>query len=370
MMVLVRFHFGILQFLILYLTVIFSYSQESALTAASRLLLHRIQYKEINPLPEGFCFKQHEDGKIYVSGLAEFTPDFNAAIFESIGVRNGSKAGNIYTVWVPLDKVKEFISLDGLIAFEPDQPALMHLDSVRKAARIDSVHQGIGLPLPLSGKNVVMGIIDAGYDYTHPVLFDTTYVSYRVKKIWEQKIQGTPPKGFFYGRELNDTSQIFSVKTDLAEGSHGIHVAGIAAGSGVDGSPEKTVHRGVAWQSDIVLVAILPSESHWFSTGMSDFIDGIQYIFNYADSVGKPAVVNLSWGCPLGPRDGQSLFSKALNNLVGSGKIFVLSAGNNNNNLIHLEKNFLNLDTSVSTIITFPATLPQKKNWIDIWGEP
>jgi hypothetical protein len=64
------------------------------------------------------------------------------------------------------------------------------------------------------------------------------------------------------------------------------------------------------------------------------------YVFNYANLVNKPAVANLSWGCPLGPRDGTSLFSQACNNLVGPGKIFVLSGGNNGNNNIHLKKTY------------------------------
>jgi minor extracellular serine protease Vpr len=102
---------------------------------------------------------------------------------------------------------------------------------------------------------------------------------------------------------------------------------------------------------------------------MSSIIDGIQYILNYAESVGKPAVVNLSWGCSIGPNDGSSLFSQAVNNLLGPGRIFVLAAGNNGEEKIHLQKAFTQTDTLVSTFVDFPTVNGEKHNWIDIWGD-
>jgi hypothetical protein len=125
----------------------------------------------------------------------------------------------------------------------------------------------------------------------------------------------------------------------------------------------------MAYSSDLVMVGIYPTSAYWLNTGMADMLDGINYVFDYASSVGKPAVANLSWGCPLGPRDGSSLFSQGCDNLTGAGKIFVLSGGNNGGNNIHLQKSFTATDTVVNTFLTFSTSLSSKVNWVDVWGD-
>lgn len=347
----------------------FSLLAQSKISASTRLLLHKLKQEDGKVFFDGFVYKQDNFGKIYVSGFAEVNNNFNVASFETLGVKTGSKSGNIYTVRVPIENIGKFIELENIEAIDLDQAVTMQLDSVRKATRVDSVHGGYNLPMPYTGKNVVVGIIDAGFDYSHPTFYDTAYEKYRVKKVWEQKSNGTSPQGFSYGNELSDSTSILAKETDITEGSHGTHVAGIAAGSGIGGDSTNKLFRGIAFNSDLAFVAIYPTPQYWLTTGMGDMLDGIHYVFNYASSVGKPAVANLSWGCPLGPHDGNSLFSKACNNTVGAGKIFVLSGGNNNGDIIHLRKNFYTLDTVVSTIVTFPTTIPEKKNQVDIWGE-
>ncbi|MBX2902321.1 MAG: S8 family peptidase [Chitinophagales bacterium] len=342
---------------------------QPGLSAGTKLLLHKLKKEEGKVFFDGFVYKQDNRGSVYVSGLVEVENNFNPASFESIGVRVGTKTGNIYTVRVPVERFEKFTQTAGVKFIDVDQPMLMQLDSVRKATKVDSVHGGYDLPMPYTGKNVVVGVIDAGFDYSHPVFYDTAYSNYRVKKVWEQKSSGVPPAGFSYGNELADSAAILAKGFDVSDGSHGTHVAGIAGGSGFGGDATNKEFRGIAYNSDLVFVAIYPTPQYWLSTGMSDMLDGINYTFNYAASVGKPAVANLSWGCPLGPHDGNSLFSKACDNLVGAGKIFVLSGGNNNNNIIHLGKTFELLDTAVSTIVTFPSSLTEKKNQVDIWGD-
>ncbi|HRN94861.1 MAG TPA: S8 family serine peptidase, partial [Chitinophagales bacterium] len=353
----------------MFFAVNFSLQAQPKISASTRLLLHKIKQEEGKFFFDGFVYKQDNAGKVYVSGFAEVNSNFNAASFETLGVKTGSKSGNIYTVRVPIENLQKFTQLENIIAIDLDQPVTMQLDSVRRATRVDSVHGGYDLPMPYTGKNVVVGIVDAGFDYSHPAFYDTAYGKYRVKKVWEQKSNGTAPQGFSYGNELTDSSSILIKGTDITEGSHGTHVAGIAGGSGIGGDTSNKVFRGIAYNSDLAFVAIYPTPQYWLSTGMSDMLDGIHYVFNYAASVGKPAVANLSWGCPLGPHDGNSLFSKACDSTVGAGKIFVLSGGNNNSDIIHLRKKFAANDTVVSTIVTFPTTIPEKKNQVDIWGD-
>ena len=53
-------------------------------------------------------------------------------------------------------------------------------------ARLDSVRWAVNLPQEFTGEGVIIGITDWGFDYTHPVFYDTNMVHYRVLRAWDQ----------------------------------------------------------------------------------------------------------------------------------------------------------------------------------------
>ena len=345
-------------------------SSKPQLSAAARQYLY-LTKKNNQPVLEQYVYQTDAQQHIFVNTIFKVDQNFDDALLKQMGVKVGTKAKDIYTGKVPLHQVQQFTKLQGIQYIDFDQPCYPELDTARRLTRVDSVHQGIYLPRSYTGKNVVMGIIDAGFDYTHPTFFDTSLSHYRISRVWEQKsIAGTPPASFGFGSEFSDSATIWNKRYDVSETTHGTHVMGIAGGSGGGSSVNHQRFRGMAFESELVAVGIYPTAAHWLNTGSVDFLDGINYVFNYASLVNKPAVANLSWGCPLGPRDGTSLFSQACNNLVGNGRIFVLSGGNNGSNNIHLKKTFTPTDTVVNTICTFSTSLTEKKNQLDIWGEP
>ena len=252
-----------------------------------------------------------------------------------------------------------------------DAPVFPSLDAARKYTKADSAQGGYNLPMPMSGKDVIVGVIDAGFDFDHPSFYDTTHSAYRVKKVWNQKIAGTPPAGFSYGNEMTDSNVMRASGYDTAITTHGTHVAGIAAGSGYGSAATNRRFRGMAYQSDLVFVGIMPPPGQWAVAGESDIIDGINYIFSYATAAGKPCVVNLSWGSTIGPHDGLSLFSQACDALTWPGKIFVCAAGNNGEDTVHLHKAFTPINNEVSTFVTFSPSLAadNKRTWVDVWGD-
>lgn len=337
-------------------------NQTQKLSANLMQLLNKPSTYEANRL--GVLSKINSDD--YVSTLIRVNAKFNEKTILQLGAFIGTKAGNIWTVQVPVTKIKAFTELAYIEYIQLDEPITGMLDAANKSARVDSVQNGINLPLAYSGKGVVVGIIDAGFDYTHPSFYDTTGKVLRLKRVWEQRNAGTPPTGFNYGNEITDTTAMLAKGFEVNSFSHGTHVGGIAGGSGY-GTGSK--YRGVAYESDLVFVGIRPEKSEWKTSGMASILDGMNYIYNYAKSVGKPAVINLSWGNSIGPNDGSSLFSQACDNLTGEGKIFVLSAGNNGDEDIHLQKAFSNADTALHSFVTFPNVTGENRSWIDAWGE-
>lgn len=347
---------------------LFAQKSNPKLSAATKQYLWLMQKnQQQNKVLEQYVYHIDQQQQIYINAIFKVDALFDEAPLKQLGVKVGTKAKDIWTAKVPIQSMSQFLKTQGIQYIDLDQPCYPELDTARRVTRVDSVHQGIYLPQSYTGKNVVVGVIDAGYDYTHPTFFDTSLTHFRIKKVWEQKsLAGTPPAAFGFGSEFTDSLAIWNKHYDVTETTHGTHVMGIAGGSGGNNGR----FRGMAFESELVAVAIYPTAAHWLNTGSVDFLDGINYVFNYADAVNKSAVANLSWGCPLGPRDGTSLFSQACNNLVGPGKIFVLSGGNNGNNNIHLKKTFTPTDTVVNTICTFSTSLTDKKNQLDIWGEP
>ena len=232
---------------------------------------------------------------------------------------------------------------------------------------------GNGITMPYTGKDVVIGIIDIGFQPDHPTFFDTLGNQHRVVRYWDQLDEtGNPPAGYPYG-SLHSTSDDM-VQTVYTDELHGTHVAGIAGGSGF-GSKNREF-AGVAYEAELVFVniryyndSLAPSAKGDLVVANPSILDGVKYIFQYADSVGKPAVVNLSWGMQTGPHDGTSLFDKVIEQLSGDGKIFVGAGGNNGWGRNHITKIF----TGGDTLKTMPYNNENVRGdvedmFINLWG--
>lgn len=304
-----------------------------------------------------------------ISGMIKFNSDFNFDEAKALGAYFPTLAGNIATVRIPLISYLSFTKLKGIDYIEIQQLSAPTLDSARSVTGADNVINGLDLPKQYKGEGVVIGVIDAGFDYTHPAFYDSESKTLKIKRVWEQSGTANPPENFKYGRELKTPEEIISAGKDIENFSHGTHVAGITVGDKV---PEADQYYGIAPKAELVIVALKPpSQEQWKNTGGSDIIDGINYIFQYAKSVNKPAVVNLSWGGQIGPHDGTSLFSQAVDALTGAGKIFVTSAGNNGSSYLHINKTF-NLDNQIMLAYlksTYNANDAKNGVWFDTWGE-
>ncbi|GAA4451021.1 S8/S53 family peptidase [Rurimicrobium arvi] len=321
-------------------------------------------------LPKGYLYKKRVDGRVCVSAIIKIKEGKAAEVstaLSGISASVGTRAGNIWTVQVPVTQVKAFTLIKEIAYIQLDEPVIPNLDVARATTRVDSVHQGIGLPQGYSGKGVIVGIMDFGFDYNHPTMYDTSGKRYRIVKAWEMNASGTPPSGFTYGAEISDTTLLKARKTDNNVQTHGSGVAGLAAGSGFGTAGR---FKGMAYESDMILVGVRRDSlsGEWLTGGFSDFIDGVNYMMQYATSVGKPIVVNISWGSHSGPHDGSSLVNQAFDAMTGTGKLIVMSAGNDGGTPIHLQKTFTSSDTAIRTFLQF-STTPVKRTWIDIWGD-
>lgn len=259
------------------------------------------------------------------------------------------------TAVVPMDKLAEAAKIPGIEYIERGGEPKLRMRYARAKAQIDQMHKDAWnmVGKGYTGKGVVVGIIDTGLEFTH-VNFRDADGNLRIKRVWKQGgTGGAAPQKFGYGVEYNTADQIKAAVYDTPSQTHGTHVTGIAAGS------ERTTNLyGVASDADIVFVS--------FGESNADIANAIRYIFDYADEVEKPCVINMSLGSHQGPHDGTSALDRVIDSMVGPGRIIVGACGNEGQNKLHINKKFSGTDLTLKTMLAFPTG--SKYNEIDIWN--
>jgi len=294
-------------------------------------------------------------GQPYIATLCKVDDVFHKTDAVRNGFEVGAVIGHVATIRIPLHRFKEDFSFPGISYLEMATKIEPELDKAVKDIRADLVHKGEGLPQPYTGKNVLIGIVDWGFDYSHPTFFDTSLTHCRVLAAWDQeKVVGTPPAGFDHGAVYLTPEEIATAQHDTfsdIHDYHGTHVAGIAGGSG-GGSG----YRGVGFESDLIFSQM--------RRDVSSSLDAFMWMYEMAQAQGKRLVINNSWGgYHNDPLDGTSLLSQAIDALTDLGVVFVFSAGNNGNINFHIRKNF-DHDSIRTRIMGFDYV-----NDDQLWGE-
>lgn len=303
------------------------------------------------------------DGRWYLSMLAKSNAQFSAEELVWQRILFTEPLQQFLSVKIPLQKLSCIQELKGLEYLEIAGKINPNLDKAIKDLRADSVHHGYGLPQGYTGKNVLIGVTDWGFDYTHPVFYDTLLQTNRIFAAWDQfKTNGPAPNGFSYGTEYATPSSLLAAGSDTSNiysyGTHGTHVAGIAGGAGAN-----TAYRGVAYDAQFLFVTFLVDEGA--------VLDAWQWMYQKALAADKRLVINMSWGLyHFGTLDGTSLLSQAIDAFSNLGVVFVNSGGNNGAVNFHLKKSFNN--DLLKSRIEFYDYSANPNMWgqsIHAWGE-
>jgi subtilisin family serine protease len=303
------------------------------------------------------------NGEWYLSMLGRTNSQFNSTALQDHYILFQNPVAGILTLKVPFQQLNAIEQLNGITYLQIAARIHNNLDKAIIDLRADSVHLGIGLPQGYAGKDVLIGITDWGFDYTHPVFYDTLLQQHRIYAAWDQyKSSGPAPNGFNYGTEYSNTQSLLAAGSDTANiysySTHGTHVAGIAGGGGATAA-----YRGVAYEAQFLFVTFLIDEGA--------VIDAWQWMYQKAIATDKRLVINMSWGLyHFGTLDGTSLLSQAITAFSNLGVVFVNSGGNNGNVNFHLKKTFTN--DVLKSRIEFYDYNANPNMWgqsIHAWGE-
>jgi len=241
-------------------------------------------------------------------------------------------------------------------------------DSTRVKHFVNEVHAGLGgLQTPFTGKDVIIGFVDQGLDHSHPD-FQNADGTTRVLYYWDQGMGFDAirtPQPYNYG-QLFYASDINSGNCPATESgtAHGTTVAGAAAANGLANGKEK----GMAPDCNLIIIETNFSMPNWTLT----VADACDFIFAKADSLGLPAVVNLSVGSYLGSHDGNDPAAELMEDLLDekSGRIIICAAGNSGNwGKYHVQGN-TDLDTSFVWIQPNPGSqLGPNTCYMDVWTD-
>ncbi len=272
-------------------------------------------------------------GQSTVETILRFDGDLDAVRAQGAVVR--SVIGNIATVDIPADKLAAVAALPSVQSIEASRAQPLRLDQSVAAARADTLRTGT--PPNWSGgtgKGVIVGIIDSGLDFKHND-FRNGDGTTRVLAIWDMRASGAsgvPPAGYTYGGVCTSAMINATIAGDPAAcnhkdtDSHGTHVAGIAAGNGQATGNGQLAFRmiGMAPSADFLI-------TNGNAFGTAGILDSIAWMKAIAAALGRPLVINMSFGSYFGARDGTSNYETGMDNLAGPGVILVAAAGNEAN---------------------------------------
>ncbi len=262
----------------------------------------------------------------------------------------------LVTAAVPMSAIGGVADLAGVEYIQAGSEARLLLDEARKDCNVDACHTATADMGAYTGKGVVVGIVDNGFQYSHIDFMTSDGTATRIKRVWDQNTTGKAPKNYDYGTEYTELDEMKAAKCDMTSTFHASHVTGIAAGA-----DKSTGYYGVAPDADLVLVS--------FKNATTNIVDGIKYVFDYAESVGKPCVVNISLGQHLGPHDGTSATDQAFAEMTGPGRIIVGACGNEGSENLHATKTFTETDQTMKVMLGYgSSTSSTKTSYVDIWG--
>ncbi len=274
--------------------------------------------------------------------------DGNAAeVLRQYGCKELARVGDISIAAIPLSKLGALSCGRQVKRIETGRRCSIQMDTTRLVVNAEKVYTGEGLSQSYTGRGVVVGVQDIGFDLTHPNFYSADMSQYRIKALWDQLSRDTIGSTLYVGRDYVGRDALLELghPIDGETQTHGTHTAGIAAGSGAEGNGVVSPYRGMACDADLVLVdnaadnaSLIDPKDYYKFTYATDAL-GFKYIFDYAERMHQPCVINFSEGSSQDFHGYDQLYYELLAKLIGPGRIIVSSAGNDGARNSYIHKN-------------------------------
>lgn len=243
----------------------------------------------------------------------------------ALGIQGEELLGGYAILWVPQSLIPVVSSFSQIEYIEKPKRLFFAVYQARAVSCLSPLQEG---GLGLSGKGVLVAVLDSGIDYFHQD-FRNEDGSTRILFLWDQglneiydseQINQALKESDLYGRRAG-----LSLVPSTDVSGHGTAVAAIAAGNGRE---SRGRYRGVAYESQLLIVKLGSAEADGFPR-TTQLMRAVDFVLRQAAEMGKPVAVNISFGNTYGSHDGTSLLETFLDNAAGYGRnVIVTGTGN------------------------------------------
>jgi len=202
--------------------------------------------------------------------------------------------------------------------------------------------------LSLTGRGVLIGLVDTGIDYTNPAFIYEDGTT-KIVSIYDMNDNsGTPPEGFFVGTEytreqINEalrSDDPYSIVPHRDTSGHGTFLASIMA------SRERGEYIGAAPDAEIVAVRLKKARPYYLEYYMvppeqefvfesSAVMVAVEYIVRVARRLNRPVAICIGVGTNNGTHDGFSVLEQYLDHIATISGVCVCTAVGNESQARH-----------------------------------
>lgn len=192
------------------------------------------------------------------------------------------------------------------------------IDQAKAASCVNILQEA---PPYLSGRGVLIAVLDSGIDYFHEA-FRREDGTTRILELWDQT-----QNRVYTEEELNRALEQGSreaarqVVSSVDASGHGTAVAGIAAG-------DSNSYRGIAYESGLLVVKLGTARLDGFPR-TTELMRAVNYAVSFAAERFLPLVINISFGNTYGSHDGTSLLETFLDDIGNYGRTTILVGSGN-----------------------------------------
>ena len=256
------------------------------------------------------------------------------------GIRVDELAAGYAVLVVPESRIDQVSAMEQIVYIEKPKRLFFASNMARAASCLSTIQTssgsgtgGVGagagvisgLESGLTGRGVLVAVIDSGIDYFHSD-FRNPDGTTRIGLLADQD------RDRIYTREeINAALETGSRTSALAlvpstdPSGHGTAVAAIAAGNGREGNG---VYRGVAYESELMVVKLGTPLTDSFPR-TTQLMKALDLVVRRARDMNRPLAVNISFGNTYGSHDGTSLLETFINDMSGIGRnVIVAGTGN------------------------------------------
>lgn len=191
-------------------------------------------------------------------------------------------------------------------------------------------------PYNLSGRGVLVGIIDSGIYFAHPDFIEDG--KSRIEYLWDQTIPAgnsdalNVPFGSLYDKDTITAAinaETYAERQEICPSvdisGHGTHIAGIAVGNG---NASNGTYRGVAYESSLIIVKLATSGGSMFPT-TTQIMLAVDFCIRRSIELNMPISINLSFGTNSGSHSGTSLIETYLDFIAENYRCSIIAGSGN-----------------------------------------